>query len=268
MNQEQVLVKEFLEKKPLYSDLVVPKIFRNYNSEFVSLREIVYFCQNCGCVKPLHNVHDDLELYCMPPNKNEIVSFLAFKCVSCQVFSKEFLVRFEKIDRNFLKITKIGEYPQKQLPKNKFLSKFFREDKAEYNKAIICIANGYGVAAFAYMRRIVEKNILSLLNQIQESVSRDSAISNSINELKATSPMSDKIKIANSALPDYLKPDGFNPLAQIYGLLSDGVHSLSDSECLDKAENIQACLEFLISELAAHKQNKEEFKKRLDALRK
>ncbi|MCB8770167.1 hypothetical protein [Acinetobacter soli] len=268
MNEEQILLKDFLENKPLYSEVSMKKDFPMYNTTSVNFREMVYFCDICESIKPLHNDCDDYNFFSIAYTDKQTMIFRRFSCVSCQKFYKEFLIRLVKVDGKSCTLMKVGEYPQKQLPKSKTLSKFFREDKAEYNKAVICIANGYGVAAFAYMRRIVEKNILSLLDQIQESVSQDSAISNSINELKATSPMSDRIRIANSALPDYLKPDGFNPLGQIYGLLSDGVHSLSDSECLDKAENIQVCLEFLISELAAHKQNKEEFKKRLDALRK
>ncbi|MDC4389422.1 hypothetical protein NQ642_16225, partial [Acinetobacter baumannii] len=128
-------------------------------------------------------------------------------------------------------------------------------------------ANGYGVAAYAYLRRIVERNIFDLIELIQEEIDENSPIFKTLQELKSSSPMSDRIGIANKALPDYLKPDGFNPLGQIYGLLSDGVHSLSEEECLEKAENIQACLEFLISELATHKKNKEEFKKRLIALK-
>ncbi|MNZ00014.1 hypothetical protein D3C78_165930 [compost metagenome] len=103
---------------------------------------------------------------------------------------------------------------------------------------------------------------------IKESVDPDSDLVNKIAELKKTSPMSGKIEIANHALPEYLKPEGFNPLGQIYGLLSDGVHSLLDEQCLDKAKDLQVCLEFLISELATQKKNREDFKNRLSALRK
>lgn len=268
MNANTKEIRDLLENYPLYKQVSNSSATNLFDPTTVSLREISSFCENCDEIKPFHNFNDSHQVYTVPPATLKKMDTVQFNCVTCQKTSRIFHLWIERRDNLSFLVSKIGEFPQKQLPKNKSLSKFFREDKAEYNKAVICIANGYGVAAFAYMRRIVEKNILSLLDQIQESVSQDSAISNSINELKATSPMSDRIRIANSALPDYLKPDGFNPLGQIYGLLSDGVHSLSDSECLDKAENIQACLEFLISELAAHKQNKEEFKKRLDALRK
>lgn len=268
MTEEQIALKDFLENRPLYNELVIPKIFNQHNTTSVVLREIEYLCPNCGSVKPLHNDHKELLIYQLHVSDKFLMTFVGFTCVSCQKYSKSFLINFEKQETNLLKVTKIGEYPQKELPKSKVLSKFFKDDKQEYNKAVICLANGYGVAAFAYMRRIVENNINSLLDLIQEDMDKESSLALSLAELKKTSPMSDKIRIANNALPDYLKPDGFNPLGQIYGLLSDGVHSLTDNECLEKAENLQACIEYLISELAAHKQNKEDFKKRLASLRK
>jgi len=268
MIEEQILLKDFLENRPLYNELVIPRIFNKHITTSQTLREIEYMCPNCECMKPLHNDDDNLIIYRFDPSKQNLMTFVAFTCVSCRNFSKSFLVKFEKLENDLLKVTKIGENPQKELPRSKVLSKFFKDDKKEYNKAVVCLANGYGVAAFAYMRRIVENNINSLLDLIQEDMDKDSSLALSLAELKKTSPMSDKIRIANNALPDYLKPDGFNPLGQIYGLLSDGVHSLTDNECLEKAENLQACIEYLISELAAHKQNKEDFKKRLASLRK
>ena len=38
--------------------------------------------------------------------------------------------------------------------------------------------------------------------------------------------MSEKIKVANTALPSHLKPDGLNPLGKLYQALSEGVHTL------------------------------------------
>ncbi|NIE95177.1 hypothetical protein F3J02_01545 [Acinetobacter sp. Tr-809] len=266
MNEKSIL-KDLLEKAPLYTTSSISKSISSYDDTQLFLKEIDYECPTCECIRPFHNTDSSNVAVVLSYNKSKEMNFADFTCVSCNKHSKFFLLYAEKIEGSIINITKIGEFPQKELKRSKALSKFFKSDKEEYNKAVICMANGYGVASYAYMRRIVENNILSLLEQIQEVVAQDSDIAKSINELKATSPMSDRIKIANNALPDYLKPDGFNPLGQIYGLLSDGVHSLSDSECLDKAENIQACLEFLISELAAHKQNKEDFKKRLAALK-
>ncbi|WP_145979577.1 hypothetical protein [Ramlibacter tataouinensis] len=43
--------------------------------------------------------------------------------------------------------------------------------------------------------------------------------------------MSDKIDLANKALPPHLLVNGISPLGRLYAVLSDGVHGLSDAEC-------------------------------------
>jgi len=259
-------IKDFLENTPLYT----PKSFEGGRLSLRALKilEIQADCNTCDASKPFHNTDQHNTLVEMEWGKFGSSRLVHFVCVTCRANYKSFWINAEQVDDENYQIIKIGENPQKELPRNKALSKFFSKDKSDYNKAVVCLANGYGVAAFAYMRRIVEHNINDLLDLIRESVDPSSNLINKIDELKKTSPMSDKIEIANHALPDYLKPDGFNPLGQIYGLLSDGVHSLPDEECLDKAQDLQACLEFLISELATHKKNREEFKKRLSSLRK
>ena len=268
MQSDSENARELLEHQPLDSQIITTREDILYTSSALEVREIEVKCEVCECLRPLLNTHTKNFIYFFESDIQSKAVITTFKCVSCQQFEKTFALLVKKVSSTELSVVKIGEYPKSELPKSKALTKFFRNDREEYNKAVVCMANGYGVAAFAYMRRIVEINIIRLLDQIKEGVVEDSSIAISINELKITSPMSDRIRIANSALPDYLKPDGFNPLGQIYGLLSDGVHSLSDSECLEMAENIQACLEFLISELATHKQNKEDFKKRLATLKK
>lgn len=264
MSNDSLKIRKLLEDLPLYKQESVQKRYAHGDNSF-ELREIDGYCEECESFKPLHNTHE--LLFQIKHDIPSQYSFCTFRCVSCRNFEKFFLIRVDHLDNFTFIVTKIAEDPPKELPRSKALSKFFSNDKNEYNKAVVCLANGYGVAAFAYMRRVVENNITGLLDLIQEGVDKDTPIAKSILELKITSPMSDKIKIANNALPDYLKPDGFNPLGQIYGLLSEGVHSLSDDACLNKAENLQACLEFLIGELATHKKNKEDFKKRLSALK-
>ena len=72
--------------------------------------------------------------------------------------------------------------------------------------------------------------------------------------------MSEKIRVANLALPLHLQPDGLNPLGRLYQVLSEGVHSLSDDDCLKKARATSECLAFLVSELASRKEHRARFK--------
>lgn len=63
------------------------------------------------------------------------------------------------IDEDIVSFEKVGEMPRQKLERDKQLEKFFSDDADNYHKAVVCLANGYGVAAFAYMRRIIENNI-------------------------------------------------------------------------------------------------------------
>lgn len=149
------------------------------------------------------------------------------------------------------------------------LKRFLRDDFENYRKAIACLSLGYGIAAFAYWRRIVEDNIEELLELVQEDVKSTSAgeaIEGALAELRENSPMKEKIKIANRALPDYLKPDGLNPLGRLYQVLSQGVHRLSEEECSKKARATSQCLEYLVSELTTRKRNRDRLKQMVGSL--
>jgi hypothetical protein len=105
-----------------------------------------------------------------------------------------------------------------------------------------------------------------MIQEDNNSTDSNSVVISAIEELKKQSPMSDKISVANKALPTYLQPDGLNPLGRLYQILSEGVHSLSDSECLERANKIQICLKYLISELSTRKANRTKFKSMVGSL--
>ena len=78
--------------------------------------------------------------------------------------------------------------------------------------------------------------------------------------------MSEKIAIANSALPEYLTPSGLNPLGRLYKILSEGVHSYTDDECLKRAHAVEECLKYLVGELASRKKNRDSFASKIGEL--
>ncbi len=257
-------IKDFLETAPLYSWKTFSQPEKPRNNIYIN--EVEEFCETCSQVKPFQNKisygGDGGIMYSGH-------SAYSFTCVSCDDEKHTFWVQRLVTERN-IKLQKVGQLPRKKLERDSKLQKFFKSDADYYEKALISLNNGYGIAAFAYFRRIVESNILSLLDLLASDVDpkdKTSPFKSAIDQLRIESPMSDKIKIANNALPEYLKPDGLNPLGKIYGLLSEGVHSLSDEQCLTKAENLQACLCFLVTELASRKKNKESFKSMVGKLK-
>lgn len=260
-------IREFLENTSLYSwkSFKLPQM----NRSSLRINEIDSYCDACQQSRPFQ----DLRSYGGGAGTAfkalaSGTSYFEFTCVSCRKQKHEFLVE-QIVTESEIKMQKYGELPRKKLDRDKALQKFFSDDSENYEKAIVCLSHGFGVAAFAYMRRIIENNIEKLLEMIKDdnnSTDNNSDVLSALEELKKQSPMSDKISIANNALPTYLQPDGLNPLGRLYQILSEGVHSLSDSECLDRANRIQSCLKYLISELGARKANRAKFKSMIGSL--
>ncbi|MGJ8482953.1 hypothetical protein ACSFVZ_02890 [Pseudoalteromonas sp. SYSU M81236] len=260
-------IKDFLETAPLYSwkEFNKPDI----NRSNLWIKEIDSFCETCNQWRPFQDMRPrgggaGMAIQSLTTG----TSYFQFSCASCCGNQHEYLVEQIVTDET-IKIQKYGERPRKKLERDPLLQNFFSHDSECYEKAVVCISNGYGIAAFAYMRRIIERNIHELLSLIQEDVEgseREIPVLAKLAELRAESPMSDKISIANHALPDYLIPSGLNPLGRLYKVLSEGVHSYDDGECLERAKAIQACIKYLISELAARKKNRESFKNLIGGL--
>lgn len=285
-------IKEFLEDSPLYiwREFKMPKL----NRIGLWINQIDAFCETCKQIRPFQDnpinskeqrkkiednwrQSDEIEQAFNPRQKpierkrlSTGQTYFEFLCVSCRKERYKFCVH-QLASEDTIKLQKFGELPRKQLERYKLLQKFFSDDSDCYEKAVVCLSHGYGIAAFAYLRRIIENNILKLLDVLQEDINSSGGnieIEKALAELRKESPTSDKIKIANNALPAYLKPDGLNPLGKLYGILSDGVHQLSDQECLERADIVKECLKFLISELATRKENSSRFKKMVGSLSK
>ena len=173
------------------------------------------------------------------------------------------------VDEETIRLQKYGERPRKRLARDPVLQRFLKDDLDNYEKAVDCLSNGYGIAAFAYFRRVVENNINGLLDLVQEDAKfsgEDTQVTAALAELRKNSPMNKRIEIANHALPKHLNPDGLNPLGRLYQVLSEGVHNFSEEECLKKAKETSVCLAYLVSELASRKKNRTRFKNMVGGL--
>ena len=252
-------IKEFLENVPLY-------VWREYDVSAVNRRslwieEVDAFCETCGLLRPFHTRTSIGGTSGADRLCSDTVCF-KFTCVSCRRSHREFHVQLI-VGEKTVQLQKYGELPRKKIERSQVLQRFFKDDLDNYEKAAVCLSTGYGIAAFAYFRRVVENNIERLLDLVQEDAKSSSAstkVTAALAELRGHSPMDKKIAIANEALPEYLKPDGLNPLSRLYRVLSEGVHRLSEKECLNKAKATSECLEYLVSELASRKKHRMHFK--------
>lgn len=155
---------------------------------------------------------------------------------------------------------KVGQYPSiadihiaqiKQY--NKVLPK---EDLKEFTRAIGLAANGVGIGSFVYLRRIFEKLIFEAYN----TAKNDGAIDE---EAFRHLRMDEKIKSLKSYLPATLLE-----IADVYGILSKGIHQLSEEECLAYFDAMRTGIEIILDDKLEQKRKEEKRKRAIASISK
>lgn len=127
---------------------------------------------------------------------------------------------------------KIGQYPSiadltfPELDAYKHV--ISKEDRKELGTAIGLFASGVGAGSYVYLRRILER----LVYQAKEAAA--DAIDN---EMFEQARVAEKIKMLEGYLPDILVKN-----TTIYGILSKGIHELSEEECRKYFPVVKECI--------------------------
>lgn len=265
------VIKRFLEHDQLYVKRnIQDSLPLNYGNVELNIsktipRQLDLFCEKCS---------REVTCFCHPEpqdiEKNHEYFFdLSYYCVRCGA-----LTRFDVIindEGDSCSIMKFGEYPRKKLSRDKKLHNFYEEEDQDLlDKAEECLATGYGIGAFAYLRQTLEKNIHRILDEIKQQATDDGffEVAKAIDEIQNQPQFSDKIKAANDVMPQYLKCGDLNPMGLLYQHFSVGIHSGTDEECLDKANEIYSCMCFIVGQLAVHKAERIKLKERLGSIKK
>jgi hypothetical protein len=137
-------------------------------------------------------------------------------------------------------ITKVGQNPAmieiEQFANRKY-QKPLKEKYKEYNRAIGLFQHEIGIGSFIYLRRIFE----DLVNR--EFKSRKEDFEGISEEEFYRKPMEDKIELVKDKLPDYLKQN-----QKIYGILSKGVHQLSEKECMKYFNSLRTSIDLILNQ--------------------
>lgn len=140
-------------------------------------------------------------------------------------------------------ITKMGQYPSiMDFEKYNNLDEVFGKDnisKKDFRTATILKTHNYGVAAFLYLRRIFERLIF---------LKAETAISEGLlkKEDFEKKKIQDKIKQLHDIgkIPDYLNENK----TFIYGILSKGLHQLTEKECLANYDPLKESILIILKE--------------------
>ncbi len=103
-----------------------------------------------------------------------------------------------------------------------------KQDRSELGTAIGLFANGVGAGSYVYLRRILERLVYQAKENAGDKVDNDSF---------ENAKVADRIKMLEGYLPDILVQN-----TTIYGILSKGIHELSEEECLNYFPVVKECI--------------------------
>jgi hypothetical protein len=196
--------------------------------------------------------------------------YLTYKCANCQGSSRTFAIAASwDGDGNGGKAKKLGENPPFGPPLPSRLIKLIGPDRELFLKGRTCENQGLGIGAFVYYRRVVEaqKNrILSEIIKVAERVGSKTAVIDTLNRGIEETQFSKALGITKEAIPESLRINGHSPLALLHGALSEGVHVLSDDECLEMATSIRIVLAELSERVAQALKDEAELRQALSAI--
>jgi hypothetical protein len=197
--------------------------------------------------------------------------FLTYTCRNCRKHSKTYALRiqlrydpgdvYKAFDEDeptrkakAALVSKIGEWPALSLRMPSRALSLVGPDQDLFRKGQQCESQGFGLGAFAYYRRVVERQKARLIGDILKAANVLKADAEVISRLEAAqnswefSQSIDKVRVA---LPAGLLVEGENPLTLLHRALSDALHDRDESHCLGLAESIRLVLTQLAENVSA-----------------
>jgi hypothetical protein len=241
-------MEELLQDVPLHSPRTIEVLFSQPQFGNIAYpSEIWVHCehQNCGGVRR-HIKREDKKFQ----REENFYCFVAYGCTNCAEYGKIFAIKVEQTaedDANGV-CTKIYQEPPFGQPIPKRLFHIIGEANREYFlQARRAIARGLGVGAYSYYRRIVENTKFDLVGSVLEVAQATNASTAQIELLRKAQSETQFSKAISvlldvSAIPAVLLIDGHNPLSLLHDLLSEGIHQLSDRECLERSQEAEVVL--------------------------
>jgi hypothetical protein len=211
------------------------------------------------------------------------LSFVEYQCTLC---SKSYLSIVYRTSKHIPKVyttpsgqetrylsaqvQKIGQFPPLTIDIPKAVEKSLgKAHSALYKKALISRNEGWGLGAVSYIRRVVEDKTEELIEVVAKLAEAHAISQDMVKRIRAAkeerTTYDQKLKIASTVMPDSLLIDGVNPLDVLYGLVSAGLHDLTEEQCVAIADETKSVFEFTFARLRAETEERKDF---VDTIRK
>ena len=156
-------------------------------------------------------------------------------------------------------VEKVGQHPSFADIANDeaatYRSILSKDDASELHMAIGLAACGVGIGSFVYLRRIFERLIYGRFESFKDAEGWDDA---DFFKLR----MDEKVKFLKDQIPDFLYKN-----QRLYGILSKGIHELSDESCLKAFEALKLSIKIILEEDKKKREYLEMQKEAADAIK-
>lgn len=208
----------------------------------------------------------------MVREKHKVGSYQkTYMCKNCGIASVTYYFRWEdEMDGNSV-FFKVGQYPELEERVPEPLAKALAADDLKAYRNALRLRNfNLGIAAVAYMRRVVENKMNDLLEVLHEAARIHNAPAGLLARhqgIMKEKRFSVKIDYAGDLLPANLRPDGNpNPMAILHELASDGLHSKTDEECVDIFDACRQTFEYVFGKMRVENEDAQNFLRGMTAL--
>jgi hypothetical protein len=184
-------------------------------------------------------------------HEGEPLTHKTYGCRNCGESVVDFFIYWIEKD-GVGEFFKVGQYPSVEVQPASDL-RLSSEDLGLYRKALTCYSVSFGNGALAYLRRVVENKMNSLLDLVYEAA-RTSGTSEddlaSLIQVRQTGFFEEKARIAAKYMPANFRPGGSNPFDILADFASKGMHWESEEQCLEIFERIRKVFEYLFRNLS------------------
>lgn len=243
---------EFIFDVPLYQKVTdgFDQIYKDLSTSYVSYRECAQFdgYNPYQAKESTFVVEERLEPTIVANDKTISYCTCALKCRRYG----DIIGLYVLVDAANKCITKIGQFPSVadiHIGRiQQYKSILPKEDLREFTRAVGLAANGVGIGSYVYMRRIFEKLIYGAA---KKAIDDGVIVEEEFRKLR----MNEKIDALKAYLPVTLVE-----LKDLYGIISKGIHELSENECLAYFDVMRNGIELILDEILDAKRKEEKRK--------
>jgi hypothetical protein len=202
--------------------------------------------------------------------KNDFVNQREYECRNCGANTAYYCFIWQEREKDNV-FVKVGQFPELEERVPEGLEHSLGEFDVKLYKNALRMRNfNLGVAAVAYMRRVIENRMNDMLEILHESAithNAPAALLARHEAIKKERRFSEKIDYAGELLPLSLRPPGKpNPMAILHELASEGLHAKTDEECVDIFDTCRKTFEYVFGKLRVETEDARNFIREMTAL--